>query len=55
MRRHARMSGHGILLVLHFTPRQIRTDRATVTGAITDTLAAGAARPVLPLQYRPAA
>lgn len=53
MRRHARMSSHGIL-VLHFPPRQIRTDPATVTAAITDTLAAGAARPVLRLIARPA-
>jgi hypothetical protein len=54
MRRHTRMSGHGIL-VQHFTPRQIRTDRATVIRAITDTLAAGAARPPLALTYRSAA
>jgi hypothetical protein len=50
MRRHARMSSHGIF-VLHFPPRQIRTDPATVT----DTLAAGAARPVLRIIARPAA
>jgi hypothetical protein len=54
MARHTRMSGLGIL-VQHFTPRQIRTDRATVIAAIIDTLAAGAARPMLPLTYRPAA
>jgi hypothetical protein len=50
MCRHARMSSHGIF-VLHFPPRQIRTDPATVT----DTLAAGAARPVLRIIARPAA
>jgi hypothetical protein len=54
MCRHARMSSHGIF-VLHFPPRQIRTDPATVTAAITDTLAAGAARPVLRIIARPAA
>jgi hypothetical protein len=54
MRRHARMSSHGIF-VLHFPPRQIRTDPTTVTAAITDTLAAGAARPVLRIIARPAA
>jgi len=54
MRRHARMSSHGIF-VLHFPPRQIRMDPATVTAAITDTLAAGAARPILRLIARPAA
>jgi hypothetical protein len=54
MRRHAHMSSHGIL-VLHFSPRQIRTDPATVAAAITDTLAAGAARPVLRLIARAAA
>jgi hypothetical protein len=44
MRRHARISSHGIL-VLHFTPRQIRTDPASVASIITDTLRAGHARP----------
>jgi hypothetical protein len=53
MRRHARMSSHGIL-VLHFTPRQVRRNPATVVGVITDTLAAGASRPVLALISRPA-
>jgi hypothetical protein len=54
MHRHAHMSSHGIL-VLHFSPRQIRTDPATIAAAITDTLAAGAARPVLRLIARAAA
>jgi hypothetical protein len=44
MHRHARISSHGIL-VLHFTPRQIRTDPATVASIITSTLKAGHARP----------
>jgi hypothetical protein len=54
MRRHARMSTHGIL-VLHFTPRQIRTDPARVIATIRATLAVGAARPVLRLIARAAA
>lgn len=54
MRRHACMSSHGIL-VLHFAPRQIHTNPAAVVDAITDTLAAGGARPVLPLISRLAA
>jgi hypothetical protein len=54
MRRHAHMSGHGIL-VLHFSPRQIRTYPAAVIAAITDALAAGAARPPLRLLTRAAA
>jgi hypothetical protein len=54
MRRHARMSTHGIL-VLHFAPRQIRTGPARVIATIRETLAAGAARPVLRLIARPAA
>lgn len=54
MRRHARMSSHGIL-VLHFAPHEIRVNPAAVVAALTDTLAAGAARPVLPLIARPAA
>jgi very-short-patch-repair endonuclease len=55
MRRHAAMSRHGIL-VLHFTPRQIRSDPTTVIAAITDALrAAGRARPPLLIRTRPAA
>lgn len=54
MRRHARMSTHGIL-VLHFSPRQIRTDPARAIATIRDTLAAGAARPELRLIAREAA
>lgn len=33
IRRHARMTSHGIL-VLHFTPKQIRTERAEVVAMI---------------------
>lgn len=51
MRRHAEMSRHGII-VLHFTPRQIRSDPATVIAAIADALKAGAARPPLPIAVR---
>jgi hypothetical protein len=54
MRRHAHMSSHGIL-VLHFAPRQVRLSPASVIAAIADTLAAGAARPMLPIIARPAA
>lgn len=54
LRRHAEMSSHGIL-VLHFTPGQIRADPATVVAAIADTLRAGRARPALPIAARPAA
>jgi hypothetical protein len=54
MARHARMSGHGIL-VLHFTLRQIRSQPMAVAAAITDTLRAGCARSPLPVHARPAA
>jgi hypothetical protein len=54
LRRHAEMSSHGIL-VLHFTPGQIRADPATVVTAIADTLRVGRARPALPVSARPAA
>lgn len=54
LRRHAEMSSHGIL-VLHFTPGQIRADPATVVAAISDTLRVGGARPALPVSARPAA
>jgi very-short-patch-repair endonuclease len=53
MKRHAEMISQGIL-VLHFSPRQIRSDPATVTTKIADALAAGRARPPLPISARPA-
>jgi hypothetical protein len=43
MARRARMSSYGII-VLHFTPRQIRTEPATVVRLIRDALAAAADR-----------
>jgi hypothetical protein len=51
MRRHAAMSRHGVL-VLHFTPGQIRSDPATVIAAITDALRAGRLRPPLSVRAR---
>jgi hypothetical protein len=53
MHRHAVMSSYGIL-VLHFTPAQIRSDPATVIAAINDSLRAGRLRPPLPICTRPA-
>jgi hypothetical protein len=53
MSRHARMTSHGIL-VLHFTPSQIRTDPATVIAAVADTLRAGSARQLPPVIARAA-
>jgi very-short-patch-repair endonuclease len=44
MRRHARMTAQGIL-VLHFTPKQIRTEPAQVVAAIRAALEAGRAGP----------
>jgi hypothetical protein len=52
MRRHAEMISQGIL-VLHFSPSQIRSDPATVIAKIADALAAGRARPPLPISARP--
>jgi very-short-patch-repair endonuclease len=52
MRRHAEMISMGIL-VLHFSPGQIRSDPATVIAKIADALAAGQARPPLPISARP--
>jgi hypothetical protein len=43
MARHARMSAQGII-VLHFTPAQIRTERKDVARTIRKALAAGAGR-----------
>lgn len=46
MRRHAEMSAHGIL-VLHFSPGQIRRQPDQVLAAIRKALASAAGRPVL--------
>jgi len=53
LRRHARMSAHGII-VLHFTPHLIRTDPARVVANIRSALAAGQARPPLAIRALPA-
>jgi hypothetical protein len=49
MSRHALMSAHGII-VLHFTPLQIRHESARVVTRIRAALAAGRDRPPLPLR-----
>jgi hypothetical protein len=49
--RHARMSAQGII-VLHFTPRQIKRNRSEVAANIQAALAAG--RPLPHIQTRPA-
>jgi hypothetical protein len=54
MRRHDAMIAHGIL-VLHFTPNQIRRTPGPVVATIDKTLRAGLARPKLPVVTRPAA
>jgi hypothetical protein len=43
------MAAHGIT-VLHFTPRQIRTQPGTVLSAIRSALAAAGSRPRLPIR-----
>jgi hypothetical protein len=47
--RDARMAAHGIT-VLHFTPRQIRTQPGMVIAAIRSALAAANSRPRLPIR-----
>jgi very-short-patch-repair endonuclease len=54
MRRHDRLVAHGVLL-LHFTPRQIRTEPAEVTAQIRAALEAGRERAPLALTTRAAA
>jgi hypothetical protein len=54
LRRHATMSAHGIL-VLHFTPAEIRSSPATVVAKIAGSLNAGRARAALPITARSAA
>jgi hypothetical protein len=53
LQRHSRMSSYGII-VLHFTPAQIRGDPARVAAEIRSALAAGRARPTLPVHALPA-
>jgi hypothetical protein len=54
MRRHDRLVAHGVLL-LHFTPRQIRTAPEEVTAQIRAALTAGRDRPPLAITARAAA
>jgi len=49
MRRHARMSAHG-MIVLHFTPRQLRDEPAWVIDQVRSALDAGGRRPPLGLR-----
>ena len=51
--RHAAMSAHGIV-VLHFTPQQIKKEGATVTANLRSALETGRARPPLPIKAVPA-
>ncbi|MDX6394385.1 MAG: hypothetical protein QOJ73_5448 [Streptosporangiaceae bacterium] len=54
MRRHADLTARGIL-VLHFTPRQIRKEPATVLAAVTAALSARTSRAPLAIRTVPAA
>jgi hypothetical protein len=54
MQRHTRMGRHGIV-VLHFSPGQIRRDPVATVSAIDEALRAGRAKPRLPIQALPAA
>ena len=53
LRRHAEMSAHGII-VLHFTPGQIRREPERVLAAIRKALASAAGRPPLDVRTVPA-
>jgi hypothetical protein len=53
MARHARMSSHGII-VMHFTPAQIRREPEAVAGMLGAALTAARDRPALPVSARPA-
>lgn len=54
MRRHADLTARGIL-VLHFTPRQIRKEPAIVLAAVTAALSARTSRAPLAIRTVPAA
>jgi very-short-patch-repair endonuclease len=51
-RRHDQMAAAGII-VLHFSPRELRREPAMVTQRIRDALAKGLARPPLPIRTTP--
>jgi hypothetical protein len=53
MQRHDRLVAHGVLL-LHFTPRQIRAAPAEVVAQIRAALDAGRGRAPLAITTRPA-
>lgn len=52
MRRHDRMAAAGII-VLHFSPNQIRREPAVVARLIKGALERGRARPALPIRIIP--
>ena len=52
--RHAAMSARGII-VLHFSPQQIKKEGATITANLRSALETGRARPPLPIKTVPAA
>jgi very-short-patch-repair endonuclease len=54
VRRHARMTAHGIL-VLHFTPRRIRAEHAQVVAAIRAAFEAAQVDGQPPVRALPAA
>jgi very-short-patch-repair endonuclease len=54
MRRHAELSARGVI-VLHFTPHQIKAEPQQVVATIESALAAGSARPRLPIRALPPA
>jgi hypothetical protein len=52
MARHEKMSAHGII-VLHFTPRRIRTEPGEVINSLRTAVQAGLQRPQLPIHAEP--
>ena len=52
MNRHDKMSAQGIL-VLHFSPRRIRSDGANVTAELRSAIESGRLRPPLPIRAVP--
>jgi len=53
MKRHARMSAHGII-VMHFTPKRIRSEAAQVAAELRAAIEAGRQRPPLDIRAMPA-
>jgi hypothetical protein len=52
MARHSRMTAHGIFVV-HFAPKQLRSEGRRIVAELGSTIEAGRRRPPLPIRAVP--